>query len=466
MKKADRSILIVLSFFLIGIVGMAWIVMMPSDLNVQLKKDYNFLVLAYFFYAYFLWNVFVKHPIDLFEPMAFVSAMYFALLIFAPLVCIIRGTTLILGANTMSGCIKGTTVFLISFLFFCIGYYKKFSFIKPRFRKVNRGRKQENNGAIDECQLMLLFWMVCLLLTVVYDMSTGKSPLYVLTFGQAGAVAQEQSDSSLQILINFSYSLLGAWLYLWKAWQGHNITKIIMYLITLSVFATRGFRFILVIALFAPIVLHYLTVKKRPNLLKVIVACVVILSLMGSFGSIRNNLRTGTQITEVSTGIDALWDVFDSDFCTFKAYYGVVKAFPEKMNYMHGREMFLYTAVMMIPRALWRGKPYPLTHEVATAAMNSVAAKSGMAFPNIGEFYFEFGAIGVVVCMFVFGILCAKLKRMLEKANNLESMIIYSVTFLSLVQIIGRGYIPSNFYLLIFLNLPMFLLNLNGHSRI
>lgn len=121
---------------------------------------------------------------------------------------------------------------------------------------------------------------------------------------------------------------------------------------------------------------------------------------------------------------------------------------------------------MMIPRALWRGKPYPPTHEVATAAMNSVAAKSGMAFPNIGEFYFEFGAIGVVVCMFVFGILCAKLKRMLEKANNLESMIIYSVTFLSLVQIIGRGYIPSNFYLLIFLNLPMFLLNLNGHSRI
>ena len=124
MKKADRSILIVLSFFLIGIVGIAWIVMMPSDLNVQLKKDYNFLVLAYFFYAYFLWNVFVKHPIDLFEPMAFVSAMYFALLIFAPLVCIIRGTTLILGANTMSGCIKGTTVFLISFLF-CVGSIPK-----------------------------------------------------------------------------------------------------------------------------------------------------------------------------------------------------------------------------------------------------------------------------------------------------------------------------------------------------
>lgn len=466
MKKADRSILIVLSFFLIGIVGMAWIVMMPSDLNAQLRKDYIFLVLAYFFYAYFLWNVFVKHPIDLFEPMVFVSAMYFALLIFAPLVCIIRGTTLILGANTMSGCIKGTTVFLISFLFFCIGYYKKFSFGKTQSRIVNRERKQECDGVVNKCQLMLLFWMVCLLLTVVYDMSTGKSPLYVLTFGQAGAVAQEQSDSSLQILINFSYSLLGAWLYLWKAWQGHNITKIIMYLITLSVFATRGFRFILVIALFAPIVLHYLTVKKRPNLLKAIVACVVILSLMGSFGSIRNNLRTGTQITEISTGTDALWDVFDSDFCTFKAYYGVVNAFPEKMNYMHGREMFLYTAVMMIPRALWSGKPYPPTHEVATVAMNSVAAKSGMAFPNIGEFYFEFGPIGVAVCMFVFGILCAKLKIMLEKVNNLESMITYSVTFLSLVQIIGRGYIPSNFYLLIFLNLPMFLLNLNKHSRI
>ena len=93
--------------------------------------------------------------------------------------------------------------------------------------------------------------------------------------------------------------------------------------------------------------------------------------------------------------------------------------------------------------------------------MNEVAAKSGMAFPNIGEFYFEFGPIGVVVCMFIFGVLCANLKVILKKADDIEELIIYSVTFLALVQIIGRGYIPSNFYLLIFLNLPMFLLELN-----
>lgn len=182
---------------------------------------------------------------------------------------------------------------------------------------------------------------------------------------------------------------------------------------------------------------------------------------MGSFESIRNNLRTGTQITEVTTGTDALWDVFDSDFCTFKAYYGVVEAFPQKMNYTYGKQMLLYTAVMMIPRALWKGKPYPPTREVATAAMNAVAAKSGMAFPNIGEFYFEFGPIGVMVWMFIFGILCSKLKDLLKKANDVEDFIIYSVTFLALVQIIGRGYMPSNFYLLIFLNLPTFLLELN-----
>lgn len=454
MKKVNRNILIVLSFFLIGIEGIVWIGLMPTNLSAQLHKNYIFLVVAYFLYTYFLWITFVRHKIDLFEPLVFVSAMYFALLIFAPMVCIIRGTTLILGADTMGGCIRGTTIFLISFFFFFIGYYKKGS------RKEKR-KKIDGNGVFDKCQLMLLFWVGCLFLTIIYDMSEGKSPLYILTFGQAGAVAQEQSDSSLQILINFSYSLLGAWLYLWKEWESHDIVKIAMYLITLSVFATRGFRFILVIALFAPVVLHYLINKKRPNIFNVIVVCILILSFMGSFESIRNNLRTGTQITEVTTGTDALWDVFDSDFCTFKAYYGVVEAFPQKMNYTYGKQMLLYTAVMMIPRALWKEKPYPPTHEVATVAMNEVAAKSGMAFPNIGEFYFEFGPIGVVVCMFIFGVLCSNLKVILKKADDIEDLIIYSVTFLALVQIIGRGYIPSNFYLLIFLNLPMFLLELN-----
>lgn len=458
MKKSHKKILPVLSFFLIGIIGIAWIVLMPEGLNSQLQDDYVFLVIAYYLYSFFLWTLFTRYSIDLFEPIVLAAAMYFLILVFAPLVCIIRGTTSILGVNTMGGCIKGTSVFLISFVFFCYGYYKK--------RKLRNCPPKEMVGAINENQLMILFWCFCLLLTIVYDVSTGKSVFYILTFGQAGAIAQEQADSSLQILINFSYSLLGAWLYLWKNWKGHGLLKLGMYLITLSVFVTRGFRFIIVIALFSPIVLHYLMIGRRPDILKTVVACILILSFMGSFGSIRNNLRTGTQIKEVTTGFDALLDVFDSDFCTFKAYYGVINAFPQKMGYMHGKEMIVYTAVMMIPRAIWPGKPYPPTHEVATAAMNSVAAKSGMAFPNLGEFYFEFGPVGVVICMFVFGILCSKLKDLLKTACSLEKLIAYSMTFLALIQVIGRGYIPSNFYLILFLNLPMLVLDLNRRVSI
>lgn len=125
MKKVNRNILIVLSFFLIGIGGIVWIGLMPTNLSAQLHKNYIFLVVAYFLYTYFLWITFVRHKIDLFEPLVFVSAMYFALLIFAPMVCIIRETTLILGADTMGGCIRGTTIFLISFSSFLLDTTKK-----------------------------------------------------------------------------------------------------------------------------------------------------------------------------------------------------------------------------------------------------------------------------------------------------------------------------------------------------
>ena len=91
MKKVNRNILIVLSFFLIGIGGIVWIGLMPTNLSAQLHKNYIFLVVAYFLYTYFLWITFVRHKIDLFEPLVFVSAMYFALLIFAPMVCRYNG---------------------------------------------------------------------------------------------------------------------------------------------------------------------------------------------------------------------------------------------------------------------------------------------------------------------------------------------------------------------------------------
>ena len=103
MKKSHKKILPVLSFFLIGIIGIAWIVLMPEGLNSQLQDDYVFLVIAYYLYSFFLWTLFTRYSIDLFEPIVLAAAMYFLILVFAPLVCIIRGTTSILGVNTMGG---------------------------------------------------------------------------------------------------------------------------------------------------------------------------------------------------------------------------------------------------------------------------------------------------------------------------------------------------------------------------
>ena len=87
----------------------------------------------------------------------------------------------------------------------------------------------------------------------------------MLSFGRFGVVSNEMSESSLQIFINFSYCTLGCWMYLERYWNKRALVWL-LYIITLSLFITRGFRFIVVIALIAPIVRHFIKIKNARQL--------------------------------------------------------------------------------------------------------------------------------------------------------------------------------------------------------
>ena len=107
---------------------------------------------------------------------------------------------------------------------------------------------------------------------------------------------------------------------------------------------------------------------------------------------------------------------------------------------------------MIIPRVIWPGKPDALQKMVVTTAVSETAAQSGMAFVNLGEFYFEFGILGCIVSMFLFGVLSRYLRR-IAKINS-DGLICYSMLLPTCIQLVARGYIPSNFYLIVFLCLP------------
>lgn len=450
----NRIIFLLIALSVIALGGCAFLALTPAQLSSQMRTCYYVLIAAYFFYLIPLMLLFARFGVDILEPIVLVGALYFALMVFGPLICIIIGDTDILGIDTMGGCVKGTIVFLISFYAYCLGYYLPMkNKIKTIDQKLQIVEKLQKGWII---RTMIFVWIICLSVTVLYDVSIGRSKLYMFSFGQLGHAAPQEAETPLKGLIDLSYALLGAWVYLSIYWK-HKGWLTVMYFLTLSVFVTRGFRFIVVIALLAPIVLHYLRAEKRPKLINIVLLIAFLIMLMGTIGSIRTALRTGKAIEGMSTGVSAVQSVFNSDFTTYKSYYGIIEAFPSKMNYQFGREIFLGTALMMIPRAIWPGKPEPVTHQIEAVAVSTHASLSGEAYPNLGEFYFEFGIIGCIIFMFIFGRLCCYLKQFM-KAQSITGKLIFSISFFALIQLIGRGYIPSNFYLVLFLNLPMILM--------
>lgn len=90
-------------------------------------------------------------------------------------------------------------------------------------------------------------------------------------------------------------------------------------------------------------------------------------------------------------------------FEIFKTYYGIMKHIPKDLSYTYGQQIFLYTLIMFIPRALWTSKPEPVTRSVITTSISAYANMAGTAYPYIGEYYHEFGVAGVIVGCFIFG---------------------------------------------------------------
>ena len=94
--------------------------------------------------------------------------------------------------------------------------------------------------------------------------------------------------------------------------------------------------------------------------------------------------------------------------------------------------------------------------ELIEHSLNSSARISGTAVANIGEFYANFGPIGIMIGMIILGLVARKVKNyfLVENTENENSLIIYSIIYPLLFQWIARGNFCGNFYVTIFALLP------------
>jgi oligosaccharide repeat unit polymerase len=79
-----------------------------------------------------------------------------------------------------------------------------------------------------------------------------------------------------------------------------------------------------------------------------------------------------------------------------------------------------------------------------------------MSIPNIGEYYLDFGILGVVLLSFFIGLICKKMIKFYYSAS-LYDIIIYAIFCGYLIQFINRGNVAQLITLFVFLYWPLLL---------
>lgn len=121
-------------------------------------------------------------------------------------------------------------------------------------------------------------------------------------------------------------------------------------------------------------------------------------------------------------------------------------------------DVFYDALVSWIPRKLWPGKPMAINVEYASTFFGSYGIRSGISGTCIGEFYWEYGFWGLMICMFLLGVgIQLFCNSCLYDLENEKAIIIYSVFLWPIIRISET---PSlAFYQIIVLFIVTFLIS-------
>ncbi|MCU1807116.1 oligosaccharide repeat unit polymerase [Cytobacillus firmus] len=460
MKHLMKKIILIYIYILLGtyfIYGYNW-----NMLDPMINNSFVVLIISYFFIVGLFLILCFTMKCDIFEPFIFCSVIMIMLFIITPIINIINNDLLVFGVNLMNQSVKGTLIFDISYIAFSFGYF----LVSNKYRDQNKIHTQVKTLVLKNrnkvASISVLMWLSCFLISIIYLLSSGKSLIYILSAGLLGQVGSLSTNVSF--LSMFSYSMLTFWMLVFVYSKSKSI-KVILWLLTLNIYFLQGFRFIIVILILAPILYYYISKGKRPSIRSWILLFFSLSLMVGVVGFVRTGIRSGQNIEWSSWSLFNILETLNQNFGIYKSYYGVLEAIPSLMDYTKGQQI-LYTFEMLIPRFLWPSKPLPLQSTIVSIGINESAAKSGYAFPNLGEYYGEFGAIGCVVIMLLLGGAAAKSKSLyIASVRKETSIIMYSILLPAMMQLIIRGYTPSNFYLIVFLLSPILITRLRYEDK-
>lgn len=388
----------------------------------------------------------------LFEPIFLSLVLYFGIFYLQPLLDIRDGSIVF-----ADGGIKATVLFSIGLLVYTFGYYINYGRSTRLVRIPGFVLNISDSAGIKISFYAVCIWIVSFFACMIYFLGSGYSLSYVLSIGLTGE-ANIKETSGLMIFFTLKSCMTASWLYIMLFGKSKFI-KISTFIISALLLMSLGGRTSLFEYMLAPVFYHYAKNGKRPSARVMTCFFAVGFVLAVIIQQIRYGVRLGTGFIMPEFTVDTLLSPFKHELGIYHSFYAVVKTIPSKHSYLYGSGIFVYTLIMLIPRGIWPGKPNPPIYEVIGTSMGQLYVDGGAVYPNIGEYYVEFGIIGIVLFMFIFGVFLRRINALRQYGGERShAMVLYSALAPLVIQLVSRGYTPSNFTQLLLTAFPVFLI--------
>ena len=408
---------------------------------------------------------------DLFEPIVMVCAAYFLYMVWAPSVDWISGLHVVFGTDIPSTIKTGTLHTLVAIISLLVGYYVRFDSAAQRPRQPAKPGPEEplrdylvdekkDAAAVKYALIMTAVAVVCLGLTMSL---TGWNWTRLLTLGQFGGavtgvwlIEQNPFLNYLFLTLEWFMPVTIILIAFVKPSRAKKVLLTTGFMFIFVMYMTLGFRYRVLMLLMGPVSYWYLTRRKRPGLAAITASGVFLVIMIGLISGTRDDTRAGRAMDTEAFEIQESGTRFANDLRIYPPYYQLLSTFPYDHDYLWGSS-FLYVFFSPIPRALWAGKPDAPPRLILRTAYGERAVQQGLAYPNIGEFYVNFGIAGEILGMCLFGYLLRRLWDYTRRNSHDRWVIIaYSLWFPFLVQVVSRGYFVQIAQEIAFIFLPVY----------
>jgi oligosaccharide repeat unit polymerase len=235
----------------------------------------------------------------------------------------------------------------------------------------------------------------------------------------------------------------------WLLTTGRSIRSTAFWCYTLVAFgvsALQGSKSILFIFLLALAVLYHRMRSRIPGALAMLGGAVTFIALTAYALFTREYLAVGQLVTLRAWDASSLFNVlrveFVGNFIQLQTMIVLVGRVPHELQYQLGRT-YLATLTMPVPRGLWPSKPLPSTGVFTLAFWPDSWLNSGTTLPPglFGEFYLNYGWIGVAIGAFVF----ARIGRTLLVRHSAAPLDPYRVLLYALFVAMTAHYVRGDF---------------------